>query len=135
MQLFKMRCREILNDDPQRKNVDSKMQASSANSELEEAMMEDVAYDGDAIDIVTAYRQLKLDMQKNIKGLNGGREVINGKGYLKPTMSSAQQKFRDKPSIPYNLRMGLSDNALPQIRGHTAPTGVGRNNYKNNSKS
>lgn len=134
MKLFNLRCRDILNDNPQRppKTTSSQLNQSTSQDDV----MEDVAYDGDAIDIVTAYRQLKLDMQKNIKGLNQGRELINGKGYLKQTMSSAQQKFRDAPKVPENVRMGLNNDALPQIRGHTAPNGVaGRNCNTKNTRS
>lgn len=61
MKLFKTRCREILNDNPQRAQKNADLQGSSANSEIDD-LMDDVAYDGDPIDIVTAYRQLKLDM-------------------------------------------------------------------------
>ena len=44
------------------------------------------------IDIVTAYKSLKLAMNKNVRGLEKGREHINGKGYLKPTIASRQAK-------------------------------------------
>ena len=42
----------------------------------------------DPLDIVTAYKSLKLAMSKNLKGLGEGREQCQGKGYLKPTMAS-----------------------------------------------
>lgn len=42
----------------------------------------------DVVDIVTAYKSLKLAMSKNLKGVAGGREMVTGKGYLKPTMAS-----------------------------------------------
>ena len=42
----------------------------------------------DMIDIVTAYKSLKLAMNKNMRGLEKGREHCNGKGYLKPTIAS-----------------------------------------------
>lgn len=64
-----------------------------------------------------------------------GRELITGKGYLRPTMSSAQQKFREPPKVPENVRMGLGNDALPQIRGHTAPNGFGRNVGSKNARS
>jgi hypothetical protein len=41
----------------------------------------------EVVDIVTAYKSLKLAMNKNMKGL--GEVVQNAnKGYLKPTMTS-----------------------------------------------
>lgn len=43
---------------------------------------------GEPLDIVTAYKSLKLAMSKNLKGLGEGREQCQGKGYLKPTMAS-----------------------------------------------
>ena len=44
----------------------------------------------DVIDIVSAYKSLKLVMTKNVKGMVEGREHINGKNYLKPTIASRQ---------------------------------------------
>jgi hypothetical protein len=43
------------------------------------------------IDIVSAYKSLKLVMTKNVKGMSDGREHINGKNYLKPTASCEVQ--------------------------------------------
>ena len=52
---------------------------------------EDEYYDEDVqaevVDIVTAYKSLKLAMNKNMKGL-GEVPQNNNKGYLKPTMTS-----------------------------------------------
>ena len=42
----------------------------------------------DVIDIVSAYKSLKLIMTKNIKGMSDGREFVIGKNYLKPTIAS-----------------------------------------------
>ena len=42
------------------------------------------------IDIISAYKSLKLAMTKNSKGLNVGREECSGKNYLKPTVASRQ---------------------------------------------
>lgn len=53
----------------------------------------------EALDIVTAYKSLKLAMSKNSKGLSGGRENCNGKGYLKPTMAS-RQAHRETVGLP-----------------------------------
>jgi hypothetical protein len=49
-------------------------------------------YSQEVLDIVTAYKSLKLAMNKNIKGIEKGREVCAGKGYLKPTIASRQAK-------------------------------------------
>ena len=42
------------------------------------------------MDIVSAYKSLKLAMNKNLKGLDSGKEHTQGKGYLKPTVNSRQ---------------------------------------------
>lgn len=47
-----------------------------------------MAYEGEVVDIVTAYKSLKLVINKNIKGVAEGREQCTGKGYLKATMAS-----------------------------------------------
>lgn len=46
--------------------------------------MDDVAYEGDIMDITAAYKQMKLDMNKNTKGLS---ENIGNKNFMKPTMA------------------------------------------------
>jgi hypothetical protein len=55
-------------------------------------MVNDVVSGSETLDIVTAYKSLKLAMNKNMKGLEKGREVCAGKGYLKPTIASRQAK-------------------------------------------
>lgn len=74
------------------------------------------------IDIITAYKSLKLAMTKNTKGLNVGREECSGKNYLKPTVASRQAN-RVKPmhgatGLPPLSADGLNNNR----RGQTAPT-------------
>jgi hypothetical protein len=86
MELFRERCRNILggparplggglnqDDDPDYDDIES---------------FNDIAYEGEVVDIVTAYKSLKLVMSKNVKGVAEGREQVTGKGYLKPTMAS-----------------------------------------------
>lgn len=68
MDLFRDKCRAILIEG-----------APFVNDE--------VAYEGEAMDIVSAYKQLNLDMSKNIKGLS--KAVMSNKAYLKPTMASS----------------------------------------------
>ena len=41
---------------------------------------------------MTAYKSLKLAMGKNMRGIEKGREVVQGKGYLKPTIATRQAK-------------------------------------------
>jgi len=80
---------------------------------------ESVGYQSELLDIVTAYKSLKLQMNKNFKGLDKGREHCQGKGYLKPTIVSRQAE---------RLTLGLppmvldTESQLPPIRGQTAPT-------------
>ena len=64
MEIFKQQCRNILN---------------GAVPDNEPA---------DVLDIVTAYKSLKLAVNKTHYGLDKGRDHINGKGYLKPTIST-----------------------------------------------
>lgn len=71
MEHFKERCRAILTD--------------GAPYDHDE-----VAYEGETIDIVTAYKQLKLDIAKNYKCFNDNN--IARKGFLKPTMAYNQAK-------------------------------------------
>jgi hypothetical protein len=40
------------------------------------------------MDIVSAYKSLKLVMTKNIKGLNTADDININKNYLKPTIAS-----------------------------------------------
>jgi hypothetical protein len=45
-------------------------------------------YGSEVLDIVTAYKGLKLAMNKTLKGLDKGRDFCNGKGYLRPTINT-----------------------------------------------
>ena len=73
------------------------------------------------IDIITAYKSLKLAMSKNSKGLNVGREECQGKNYLKPTVASRhanrQKRIPGGPGLP-----PLSADPNANRRGQTAPT-------------
>jgi len=62
---------------------------------MEEHLMNSAASHGttsgiDAVDIVTAYKSLKMAMSKTVKGLGDMKDQINSKGYLKSTMASRQ---------------------------------------------
>ena len=85
-------------------------------------------YTNDVLDIVTAYKSLKLSMSKNTKGINKGREICVGKGYLKPTVASRQAKRVTLGYAPLTLStLNQPDNLtqLPNItRGSTAPAGA-----------
>ena len=84
----------------------------------------------EVLDIVTAYKSLKLAMNKNLKGIEKGREVCAGKGYLKPTIASRQAKRMTLGYTPLTLSTQyVPDEAsatLPAIRGSTAPAGAKR---------
>lgn len=71
MEHFKERCRNILTE----------------GAPFEH---DDVAYEGETIDIVTAYKQLKLDLSKQYNILSESN--VNRKGFLKPTMAYIQSK-------------------------------------------
>jgi len=47
-----------------------------------------VSYKSDALDLISAYKSLKMAMNNNITGLEKGREHCAGKGYLKATIAS-----------------------------------------------
>jgi hypothetical protein len=72
------------------------------------------------IDIIAAYKSLKLAMTKNSKGLNVGREECNGKNYLKPTVASRGTN-RPKPMHGTTGLPPLSADGLNNRRGQTAP--------------
>lgn len=77
---------------------------------------------GDVLDIVQAYKSLKIAMVKNMRGLEKGREHIYGKGYLQPTIAT-RQAHRITLGLP-PLGMGAQagqDSLLPPMRGQTAP--------------
>lgn len=102
MNLFRDKCRAILIDGAPFEN-------------------DDVAYEGEAMDIVSAYKKLNLDMSKNVRGLS--KPVIGNKGYLKPTMASKQATRA--VFVPGALDKGpisRSAHELPPVRGYTAPT-------------
>lgn len=96
MEGFRERCRNILGGSSSQQ---SKMRTGNADLADEEELGDDVAYTSEVVDIVTAYKSLKLVMSKNTKGLAEGREQCTGKNYLKPTMASRQQSrgFRVPP--------------------------------------
>lgn len=99
-----------------------------------------MAYASEVVDIVTAYKSLKLVMTKNVKGLAEGREQCTGKGYLKPTMASRQQTRGHRPPLigggaPQAMPPG-PDAMLPLInRGHTAPTLVGQRGHSRSTRA
>ena len=86
MEIFRERCRNILGvpNRPFNENLHQEVDAEFADMES----IHDRAYEGEVVDIVTAYKSLKLVMSKNIKGVAEGREQVTGKGYLKQTMAS-----------------------------------------------
>ena len=79
-----------------------------------------MGYGSDLLDIVTAYKSLKLAMNKNLKGLEKGREFCQGKNYLKPTINS-NQVARMNLGLPPLGESTQGASTLPQIRGQTAP--------------
>ncbi len=80
MDSFKQQCRNILGLQDQ----------NAALNLQEESVSQPIGYGSEVLDIVTAYKSLKLAMNKNLKGLEQGREHCQGKGYLKPTINSRQ---------------------------------------------
>jgi hypothetical protein len=91
MEGFRERCRYVLgvaNPAPLGKGPNG---SGEEAYEDDYGFLDDVAYASEVVDIVTAYKSLKLVMTKNIKGLAEGREQCTGKGYLKQTMASRQQ--------------------------------------------
>lgn len=120
MEIFKQQCRNILGtveEEPMPKPTPPPAQPDPvfyADPDLEET-----STDQDNLDIVTAYKSLKLAMSKNLKGLAEGREQCSGKGYLKPTMASRQAQ---RETLGMNLNTGQSESSrFPAIRGQTAP--------------
>lgn len=83
----------------------------------------------EAVDIVTAYKSLKLAMNKNIKGLaTEANDNINMKNYLKPTLASRQAQ-RMPVRTGYAGLPASANALLPEInRGsiRTAPMGTTR---------
>lgn len=49
---------------------------------------EEDSIQAEVVDIVTAYKSLKLAMNKNMKGLGEAVQINQNAGYLKPTMTS-----------------------------------------------
>lgn len=78
----------------------------------------------DSLDIVSAYKSLKLAMNKNMKGLNRGRDHVTGKGYLRPTIISKQTERINLGLPPLKSQQTL-DHSLIQNRGRTAPAADG----------
>jgi hypothetical protein len=91
---------------------------------------------GNFIDLVGAYRSLKLAMSKNVKGLGDAKEQVNNKNFLKPTIASMQT---NKPNGPYqNYVLPQVAEKMPSIlsglphpqRVGTAPTTQNRADFK-----
>ena len=78
----------------------------------------------DSLDIVSAYKSLKLAMNKNMKGLTRGRDHVTGKGYLRPTIISKQTERINLGLPPFTSQQTL-DHSILQNRGRTAPTADG----------
>ena len=70
MEIFREKCRNILGA-PSRPLVTS---TDRDEYQDETESYNDVAYEGEVVDIVTAYKSLKLVMSKKIKGVAEGRE-------------------------------------------------------------
>lgn len=87
MDIFKQQCRNLLS----------------------EAVPEEPA---DLLDIVTAYKSLKLAVNKTHYGLDKGRDHISGKGYLKPTISTKQA---ERITLGLPLISGSVQDQLPFI--------------------
>lgn len=83
MEVFKQQCRDIL-------GTESAPPMTQNNDIYDEIPEADPYHATEVVDIVTAYKSLKLAMSKNLRGVAGGREMVTGKGYLKSTMASKQ---------------------------------------------
>ena len=81
MEVFKQQCRDIL-------GTESAPPMTRNNDIYDEMPEADPYHATEVVDIVTAYKSLKLAMSKNLRGVAGGREMVTGKGYLKSTMAS-----------------------------------------------
>ena len=128
MEIFKQQCRNILMDESEKPKTAQSTRHRTENQLYGEPSLYDdrVSYpntDDNAIDIISAYKSLKLAMTKNTKGLNIGREVCSGKNYLKPTVASRQGK-RVKPMLGSSGLPPLSADGLNNNnrRVKTAPT-------------
>lgn len=86
MEVFRERCRNILGAPSRPLGGGLNHEDDAVYDDIES--FNDIAYEGEIVDIVTAYKSLKLVMSKNVKGVAEGREQVTGKGYLKPTMAS-----------------------------------------------
>lgn len=73
MELFRERCRNILGV-PSRQLGGGLNQVDDQNYYDDMESFNDIAYEGEVVDIVTAYKSLKLVMSKNVKGVAEGRE-------------------------------------------------------------
>lgn len=140
MEVFRERCRNVLGvaSVPLGKTRHGSGEEPGYEDEFDS--LQDVAYASEVVDIVTAYKSLKLVMTKNVKGLAEGREQCTGKGYLKPTMASRQQSRGHRPpplgaGTAGNLPPA-SESMLPLInRGHTAPTLVGQRGHSRSTRA
>jgi len=103
MEIFKQKCRHILNGEVDltsgfKAGTSNKMEPQKMNEDLEGEpgyYPEDEYYMNshqsavvDQVDIITAYKSLKLAMSKTVKGLGDVKEQLSSKGYLKSTMAS-----------------------------------------------
>lgn len=140
MEVFRERCRDVLGVSRAPLGQTKSAHGEDAGYEEDFGILEDVAYTSEVVDIVTAYKSLKLVMTKNVKGLAEGREQCTGKGYLKPTMASRQHARGNRPPP---LGVGTA-NSLPPVpdaahplvnRGHTAPTLVGQRGHSRSTRA
>lgn len=126
MEIFKQKCRGILGLEeerqrvrqPQRTQVEEQMIMNNDLYVEEDEYYED-SVQTEVVDIVTAYKSLKLAMNKNMKGLGEAVQVNQNAGYLKPTMTSRQAQ-RQRVGLP--PRSAATQDSFSMIpRGHTAP--------------
>lgn len=127
MDVFKQQCRNILGIAEKSEEQYYAQKASQALAESSLGQSQCSQQATEALDIVTAYKTLKHAMSKNLRGIEKGREVCAGKGYLKPTVASRQAKRVTLGYAPLTLStQHMNDSQLPAIRGSTAPAGAQR---------
>lgn len=74
MEGFRERCRNVLGVASVPLGRGKAGSRDEAGYEDDDGFLDDVAYASEVVDIVTAYKSLKLVMTKNVKGLAEGRE-------------------------------------------------------------
>jgi hypothetical protein len=94
MEIFKQKCREILQP-IREERVPEEAVVVHDDDEYRPVAVQEPSLEGDllnteVVDIITAYKSLKLAMSKNVKGLGDPNAAQAAKGYLKPTLSSKQ---------------------------------------------